>query len=202
MNGEQLGDAAVRKTEHEKGGKILYWILGGLGLLAVGLIVGIVIVNLNKGDESNNACLKIEDEYEMRVCLDKLPDNEETDKAYVTAINRALNKGDYDGFEELVFDKAFSIVLDDGDCEEATKYLENEDWLAKLPDNEKLYFYNRSIGVAVDCGSKELEDKYTKKYYELYESLGVYDSDESFEIPTDEELDEMDYEEEEDDYEE
>ena len=203
MEGKKLGDVQVgeakqagdaKQTEHKKGGKALYWILGGVGLVAViGLIVGIVFINLNGGG-SNGDCSGIEDEYEMRSCLGKMyvDGDENTDTKYEAAAKAALDEGNYDLFRNIVFDRGTDLAVEK-ECEKALPWVDHEDWIERLPIEDRALYYEQAMDVAVECDDDEKYKEYEEKWDALYWDY-MYDSEDFYTELNEDEMEEVEKE--------
>lgn len=168
--------------QEEKKSKIknkpLVAVLGVLVGVIVVLAVAVVVVGINNMNRGDGGCLSIVDEYEMRECLARMYEegNESTESVYSDAIDEALRQENYKLFNDLVFDRADNLALDE-ECEGALALVDNEERIEQLPAIERASYYEYAQGVADECGNSEKREYYSQKWFELYREELQYDEE-------------------------
>lgn len=177
-----------------KENKKLMIALAVLIFIIIGLIVGVIVIHMNNKE---SGCLAKSDDDEIIQCLGSLHANgdESIDESYIAVMNKALDDGNYDLFENAMFDRTVDLALE-RECDKAYEFIDDEQWLSRLPDDVKTTYYERAQDVAVECGDEDKFDYYGEKWDEIYWTT-VYDNEEFYDEQTEEDLEEIEEEEEE-----
>ncbi len=135
-----------------------------LALVIIGLIVTMVVINLNRSTsepETNYSLpealmgdnLSPRDQVikEAAIML-QTPgiSMDEVEKYYDDAISKANEDGEYYLAMDIIVQKLLFFVVEEGDCEKAKDYSENVD-VSKYSDEEKGYLQSYMYSVLLDC---------------------------------------------------
>lgn len=171
----------------EKGGG-KKWLVVAISVLAVaimGLIIGIVLVNLRTAyqegvneeasqETQEDAHIEAAVNDELYVLTEKLAGNyiagnkDEAISEYKTNMDVALSEEDYDKFFSLLASVS-AVMVDSGDCSKLMA-LYNDIDENKLPASQKVYFYGTAGGFCADCGDEARKELYNAKMQQLYDS--------------------------------
>lgn len=180
-----------------KGGgrdKRLIWVLVFLVVMAIGLIIGIIVVNINNAqvDSQNETTSEEDDNYEPGLpdleAQKQYVENYDNDdvsyqissritevynsgnkdealRMYDEEISKALAAQNYQLFAELVGTRSMMLFFGD-ECERAVGLYDNID-IASLPDNYQLTLTAMALGDSSNCGNEEKEHYWNNKYNEI-----------------------------------
>ncbi len=155
-----------------KNSSLFYRVLLGLLALAIaGLIVAIVVVNLDHGVSEPSVNYSLPDALmsddlsprdqvikEVAIML-QTPGvgTDEVEKYYDDVINEANEKGEYYLAMDIVVQKLLFFVVEEGDCEKAKEYSVNVD-VSRYSDEEKGYLQSYMYSVLLDCSTVEEDE--------------------------------------------
>lgn len=162
--------------------KSLAVILAVLILAIVGLVVGVIIVNNNNKNKRQiigvgQECYDKVDGEEIRACLYEMDKNEDenVDEAYSNVMNAAVEGEEYELFVDTAIDRAYNLAR--YECDKAIDLISNEELVSRLPDEDRQIYYERAMGVAIECNDNEKYDYFMKKRDEIELIPEGYDLD-------------------------
>ena len=144
--------------------KVLMGVLIILCIAIIGLIVGLVVLNMNLGENENlfAECTRKEAYNDKIDCINTAylegNDKELAVETYNTVINNAVLDGDYISATNLVRART-DFLFDNGQCGEAMQLLREED-LSEYEVTAKNYLYAHAAELSIDCKDKQSETEW------------------------------------------
>jgi len=148
-----------------------------LGVVIVGLVVGIITVNMLNAESTdeeaagatdrNCSVLKTVDEIEE--CIQEAFDDDGSlDNLvlnYQGAINENIKEQDFSLAVQLINDGA-NFLVSYGECDRSLRFLDEVD-MDPLDDDSLATIYSNAIGVAKNCNNEDMVNTLTVEYLQL-----------------------------------
>ena len=174
--------------------KRLIGVLIILVVVAIGLIIGIIVVNINNAqvDSQNETTSEEDDNYEPGLpdleAQKQYVENYENDdvsyqissritevynsgnkdeamRMYDTELNKALAEQKYHLYNELVGTRSEMLFLGE-ECEKAVELYDAID-VTSLPTENQISLYGMAVSDSANCGNTDKEEYWNNKYNEL-----------------------------------
>lgn len=163
------------------GKKWLVMTLVFLGVVIAGLVVGIIIANINNAPTKNEQEEAEAEEYfeaavnnEVYVLTEDLAkiyndgDKEKATLEYKTNIDQALEQEDYSKFFRLLASASVAMTNNE-DCVRLMDFYDSIDE-NKLPPSQRVDFYGTAGSYCASCGDTARQASYEAKAQQLYNS--------------------------------
>ena len=152
-------------------------VLGVLCAIAIVLVIIIVAMNIHKDDTQEGISEVDESVLPEELRGDNLSPADQVTKTtslmladpkynfkdieqyYDTVIEDATNKGETSLAIKIVIQKMDFLVVTEGDCREAKKYINSVD-LSPYSKTEKYYLASRVVSMTIDCDDQELQNQW------------------------------------------
>lgn len=161
------------------------WLVGVLVVLAiviVGLVVGVVVININNGaqdeqeqtEDGVDEYIEVATKDEVYVLSEELAkayyegDTAKAMREYKANMDIALSEEDYNKFFRLLSGVSNTMV-DNGDCAQLMAFYDGIDE-NKLPVDQKVYYYGTVASFCESCGDSARQALYETKAQQLYDS--------------------------------
>ena len=156
-----------RSSLHDKH---LMIILLVLSIVAIGLMIGIAVVLLNRNIDTD--CLSREEVDDIVDCINSvgMEDEAAADALYEEGMQKALEQKDYETYVGLMSETALNKVVEE-DCNRALEYYNNnktEDVNA-WPIEARIEFYSDGLDAAIECENEDMIERYQAKFDEIIE---------------------------------
>ena len=173
---EEKEGVVVDKTTKNKG-KIKPWLLIVIFIILVLVIGGLVFLFTRKTEpvgeqeDAEVVCEEIADKHKMKVCLNHKEYDEDVGERFDAVLEKAFNDGDYEFFDEVVYDRSTRLALHDL-CGRSLKWLEaiEEKYGSKLEITDLYALYVSGKESAQECNKPEKIAYYENKIKEVFAS--------------------------------
>ena len=159
-----INNMSDNKTGKEKGIVPYRVVFVVLILAIVGLIIGIVMVGVSRGNDKSDEPVEDDSVLETRV-MEKVSamreDSnigvEEIEEYYDSVINDANNDGNYSLAARIIVQRTLFLVINENDCEGANEYYKGLD-TSFYSDDELLYLTTNVDSILSECEVEEEAD--------------------------------------------